>query len=503
MPPVVMPQDVRTALALMECEAARSWTLATLAAACGVAPRTLQKHFRHFVGEPPLRVLSCHRFEQARRALLRAGPGESVTEIASRCGFAHLGRFAVRYHQRYGETPSATLRRRGAACQHVAAVSPACRRIDRPTLAVLPFEAAAGMEACAAAMADDISVALVRLRSLVLTARTYGRYHLHGRVHADTSGRVRMTLMLTEAASGRRVWADRWNQIDGDVFAASEHLCARIARAVEPSIRAAEMERAWRSDHAALNAWELTMRALSCALSLEAKSENMALDLLDEAMAAAAQDPLPPALASWCHGLRAGHHFTSDEDEARKAARALATRAAALGIADPLAETFLAAGYTLAHDLAAAAVHGERALILDGGSAWAWGRSGWIAAYRGETRDAIERFHIARSLAPTDSLGFLHAIGIGSAHLEAGEYGDAIHWYERALMERPNAIWNDRFRAAGYALAGRKEEAAATLTRFKRAFPDLTIAQIRTGLPHTGAFLDRVSEGLESAGMRA
>jgi len=497
----VLPHDVSTALRLMECDAARTWTIGVLAAACGVAPRTLQKHFRRFVGEPPLRILCAYRFEHARRALLRPRAGETVTEVALRCGFTHLGRFAVEYRERYGETPSATLQRRRAVFRQAIALPPLDRRRDRPTLAVLRFEASAGAEAHAAAMADDIAVALARLRAITLTARAGASYHLHGRVRA-ADGRVRVTILLSEAATGRLVWADRWDHFGSDVFAGSEQVSARIARAIEPSIRAAEMDCAWRKDRAALNPWQLTMRALSCAISFEAKSEDMAIDLLDQAMTMAPHDPLPAALASWCHGLRAGHHFTPRPDDDRKAARALAMRAAQINAADPWAETFLAAGYTLAHDLGAAALHAERALALDGGSAWAWGRSAWIAAYGGEAREAVERFHIARNLAPGDPLTFLHAIGIGSAHLEAGRYNDAVRWYERALVERPNAVWNDRFRAAGYALAGRKEQASATLARFTRAFPDLTIAQIRTGLPHTPSFLDRVSEGLESAGMR-
>ena len=36
---------------------------------------------------------------------------ESITEIAGRWGFSHMGRFAVEYRKRFGEPPSQTLRR--------------------------------------------------------------------------------------------------------------------------------------------------------------------------------------------------------------------------------------------------------------------------------------------------------------------------------------------------------------------------------------------------------
>ena len=106
-----LPRSLKKAIERLEAEPARLWRLATLAAACGVAPRTLQKHFRRFVGRAPLAYLREVRFEGARRELLGAAEKATITEIATRCGFAHLGRFATEYRQRFGESPSATLRR--------------------------------------------------------------------------------------------------------------------------------------------------------------------------------------------------------------------------------------------------------------------------------------------------------------------------------------------------------------------------------------------------------
>jgi transcriptional regulator GlxA family with amidase domain len=53
------------------------------------------------------------RLTLVRAELLRADPAiDFVAEIARRHGFSELGRFAGSYRSAFGETPSATIRRR-------------------------------------------------------------------------------------------------------------------------------------------------------------------------------------------------------------------------------------------------------------------------------------------------------------------------------------------------------------------------------------------------------
>jgi AraC-like DNA-binding protein len=109
----IASRDVRRALEYMHEHAGEAVTLFDLVRVSGVAGRTLLKHFREHHGVSPMRYLRDLRMRRVREELLVRGTG-NVSEVAARWGFAHLGRFAVDYRRRFGESPSAT-RARSAA----------------------------------------------------------------------------------------------------------------------------------------------------------------------------------------------------------------------------------------------------------------------------------------------------------------------------------------------------------------------------------------------------
>lgn len=82
-----------------------------LAAHAGVSVRTLFSGFREFRNTSPMAFLRDVRMEKVHEELTRQST-ESVTDIALKWGFAHLGRFSQEYRKRFGELPSATLRYR-------------------------------------------------------------------------------------------------------------------------------------------------------------------------------------------------------------------------------------------------------------------------------------------------------------------------------------------------------------------------------------------------------
>lgn len=111
-----LPGDVARALTWLRAHLHEPVRLETLAQIAGTAPRTLETHFRQFLGTTPLGWVRQMRLTQARRALLDPSGDASVTRVAMDCGFTQLGRFAAHYCRQFGEVPSQTLQRarRGA-----------------------------------------------------------------------------------------------------------------------------------------------------------------------------------------------------------------------------------------------------------------------------------------------------------------------------------------------------------------------------------------------------
>lgn len=76
--------------------------------------RSLQEGFRRHVGCAPMTYLQQLRLNRVRETLLEGDPARvTVAAVAHRWGFAHLGRFASAYRERFGESPSETLRQPG------------------------------------------------------------------------------------------------------------------------------------------------------------------------------------------------------------------------------------------------------------------------------------------------------------------------------------------------------------------------------------------------------
>ena len=394
--------------------------------------------------------------------------------------------------------------------------------MDRPSIAVLPFVNLSKdpeQEYFADGIVEDIISALSRFRSFLVIARnttfTYKgrsvnvpqigrelgvRYVLEGSVRRSGE-RIRITAQLIDAATGMHMWAEHYDGVIADVFDLQDQITASVVGSIEPSIRAAEIERARRKRPDNLDAYGLVMRALPYVWSLEYGDNCEATKLLEEALRLDPDYPSALSLAAWCRGQRVVYNWSTNIQEDKRETLRLAQAAAALAHDDPFILTVLGAALTITREFQRAASMLDRALSLDPNSAWAWNRSGWLRDYLDDPETAIDQFERSLRLSPFDPMAFNCEVGIGGAHFIARRYEAAAQWMEKALRSKPSAIWVHRTLAPAYALAGELDKARDSVGELLKDYPEIRISEILQALAFSREVLDRFAEGLRQAGL--
>jgi AraC-like DNA-binding protein len=107
------PLWLQRAEAYLASQLTQPVSLADVAQTAGTSIRSLSRSFLEKHGVGPMRFLRLRRLDAVHRELLGLEPETgSVTDVALRYGFAHLGRFAGEFRRHCGEYPSETLARR-------------------------------------------------------------------------------------------------------------------------------------------------------------------------------------------------------------------------------------------------------------------------------------------------------------------------------------------------------------------------------------------------------
>lgn len=102
---------LRKAVDFINASTGKVITVNDLCRITGVSERTLQYVFKEHFGISPKRYLINVRLNAVRKAMRRSVSGEvTVTDIAYRFGFWHMGQFAADYRKLFGESPSKTIK---------------------------------------------------------------------------------------------------------------------------------------------------------------------------------------------------------------------------------------------------------------------------------------------------------------------------------------------------------------------------------------------------------
>jgi adenylate cyclase len=371
----------------------------------------------------------------------------------------------------------------------------------QPTVALLRIDAPARLAEQAAALAEEAAAAIGLLRwvEVLDTAAAQGaRYLLAASLRRDGAA-VRLSTRLLEAASGRQLWARRFDR-EGTGFGVLDGIAAELAGALEPVLRQVEIERATSLPDDACGAYELHLRAQPlCQFDSDGNTREAAL-LLRRAIAA---DPgFAPAKGALAGAIarRIAQRWAGDDDAAE--AVRLAREATGRGSdADP--QALASAAYVLAfvgRDYAAAAAVAGRALALAPTSPAVLHHAAWASLYAGAWREAIDRAGRAMALSPTDPMTYDYLAIIGSAYFVGGDHAAAADWFGRATSLRPGYGAGYLMRAAALSLVGRGEDAAQAATAARHILPGFGLADAARRTALSGDVRRRFLDGLRAAG---
>ena len=356
----------------------------------------------------------------------------------------------------------------------------------RPSLAVLPFDnlsSNAEEDYFADGITDDLITEFSRFQELIVIARnsTFSykgravkvqdvgrelgvRYVLEGSVR-KAGARVRITAQLVEAATGHRLWAERYDREIEDVFAVQDEVTRKIVATLAGKLDATERRRARgeseRTDN--LEAYDLMLRGRELWLRFTPEDNLAARRLYEKAVELDPDYARAYAGLAWTYLQEA---WTTGSEEAHERALAHARKGVHINPAShsnylTLGQVCLSNGLT---DQAVEAI--ERGIEINPNDSDGLGFLAQALSMQGRPDEAIARIDEAVQANP--NLRQWHRVQTAIAHFIARRYAESVEVME-GLGDPPS--WAATWHAAALVQLGREGEAKKVIQEYRRRSP--------------------------------
>jgi hypothetical protein len=278
------------------------------------------------------------------------------------------------------------------------------------------------------------------------------RYVLHGWTESERD-RLRLTVELNEAESGRVLWTGRLNRpllardgLRGDVS-------VLVGRAVPPVLLRRELDRSALEPPDTVTAQDLALRAYDAIMRPRRSGFVAAAGML--ATAERKGDPLAGMRFAqvWWHLMAIGQGWGGDLGNA-------ADVAAALDQEDPAAVAVSAyVGAVLRREHAVASAALDRVLVGTPLCGMASSLKALALCWLDDARGAVAYAEQASGMPALGPERAWRDHVTALAHYIAGQYDDAVRWARISATSHPGLAANVRILAAGLAVLGRLDEA--------------------------------------------
>jgi len=392
---------------------------------------------------------------------------------------------------------------------------------EQPSIAVLPFENLSD-DASQAHLSDGLTENIISSLSntpkmFVIASNSVSRYRGGSakvqQVAADlgiryvlTGGlqkagdKLRITVQLIDAVSGRQMWSERYDRQSKDIFALQDEITLNIVTSLQVKLTEGEIAHIQRRGTNNLEAWLLVNQSMAQFQQLTKEANAKGKDLAQRAIDL---DPKYPdayirLARAYLTEYQAG--WVSDRGLAFKRSVELTKTALSLDSNYAVAYNVLGAIslYLGRHDDALA--FARKAINLSPSYASAKASLGMNETYAGQPKNAIATVLSAMRLSPYYPDWFLKELG--RAYFQAGEFDNAIASLEQHLQRNPDGGEAQILLAASHAALDRNDDARKIMRTFMDAHPNYTLKQYAEGEFYKNSDdLGQVLAALRKAGM--
>ncbi|HXG68596.1 MAG TPA: winged helix-turn-helix domain-containing protein [Blastocatellia bacterium] len=348
-----------------------------------------------------------------------------------------------------------------------------------------------------------------------------------------TDARVRVTLQLISVADGKPIWADRFDEQGGNLFAVQDSISEQVAQALTLELSGDEKKQPVRRYTENTEAYHAYLRGVYFWNKRTKESLKKSIDYFQQAISHDPNYALAYAGVADASALIALYHLEGPaRNETYERARAAALRA--IEIDETVAEAHTALALVKeSHegDLPGAEREQQRALELKPNDATARQRYAWFLLMSGQLERAAREMQQAAELDPLSVVNntawatFLHYMGetdraieqcrktlemdpdfpsaryvLGLFYEHKGLYEEALTEIKQAMSDAPDSI--DSLEALGhiYAVSGRQAEAQRYIQELEKLIPRNSRALYSLAMVYAGmGDKDRAFDWLEKA----
>ncbi len=386
-----------------------------------------------------------------------------------------------------------------------------------PSVAVLPFINLSGDPSehwLSDGVTEDITTNLSKFHNLFVIARssafTYKnksarpqqaaeelgvRYVTQGSIR-KLGNRVRISVALADAESGRTIWGERYDRDLDDIFTMQDEITHMIVAATAVRIEATESERVRQMRPSDLEAYGLVLQGQQRIFRYTRDDNQEARKLYEAALDIDPRYARAIAAVSRTLNLDWRYSWTGSPDEALDEALEFARQAALLDETDArgFGELGFVHLYRKEHEASINAY--TRALILNPNDADLMADMADALAHSGRSEEAVELLQKAMHLNPFYPDQYLWHLG--GAYFNLKRYEDAVD----TLLCMHNPTEGRRLLAASYGQLGRTSEAREQAAKVLEAHPSFSLKRWASIQPDKySEDLEHFVDGLKKAGL--